>query len=136
MNDISGSDFITLWFEIEPVRMLETGCVVLSEEESESFHREALSWSASVWGQYAFYREVVPLIMRGEKEYFGTVRSFPEDEAPVFWIDVARDVCAAVDLNWTQLVHQLSNWDDSLAPLFPPHFHNRDLGNTSFVKYF
>jgi hypothetical protein len=112
--------------------MLDSGCVVLSEEASDSFHRDLLSWSATVWGLYAYCREVVPLIVRGPKEYFGTLRGFSGPQTPVLWLDVGRDVNAAIDLSWGRLLQQLSHWDDSLNDRFPVHFHHRDLGNTSF----
>jgi hypothetical protein len=130
------SDFVDEWFVSQESRMLDSGCVVLSAEASDSFHREVLAWSATVWGEWAYYREVIPLIVRGPKEYFGTLRGYSGGITPVLWIDVGRQVNAAIDLSWGRLVQQLSSWDDSLNDRFPPHFHHRDLDNTSFSTDF
>lgn len=116
--------------------MLPSGCVVLSAEESDSFHRELLSYSATVWGTFAFYREVIPLLMRGPKEYFGTLRGYSEPLVPILWVDVGRSVNAGIDLSWGRLLQQFTDWDDSLADRFPPHFHHQKLGNTSFEYHF
>ncbi len=132
MTDHDSSDFVEGWFRSQSPRVLLSGCVVLSAQESDELHRVLLSYSATVWGVFAYYREVVPLIMRGEKEYFGTFRGYSEPLVPVLWVDVGRSVSAAIDLSWGRILQQLDDWLESLADRFPQHFHHKKLGNTNF----
>lgn len=130
------TDFVDAWFAAQEPRELGSGCTVLSAAESDALHRKLLSWSASVWGRYAFFREVVPLIKRGN-DYFGAVRgATPDDPSPVIWVDVYRDVHAGLTIGWPGLIRQLTTWDDRLNDVFPIHFHEPDLKNTSFKNWF
>jgi hypothetical protein len=124
-------DFISDWFATQEPRVLPSGFAILGTSESDSFHREVLAWSATVWGRYAYLREVVPLIRRG-RAYFGSLQGYPARESPVLWVHETWSVTAAIDLGWEELVECLTEWNDGLAHLFPVHFFEPDLADTEF----
>lgn len=129
---MTDEDFVSSWFVTQSPRVLGTGYVVLGPEESDAFHREILGWSATVWGRYAYLRELVPLIRRG-RAFFGALPGYSGLSTPVLWVHETWSVTTAIDVTWDELLRCLTVWDDSLSTKFPVHFFHPKLDDAHFV---
>jgi hypothetical protein len=127
-------DFLETWFATQPPCVLRSGYEVLSLTASDEFHHEVLSWSASVWGRYAYLREITPLLRRG-RAFFGSLSGCQAGWAPVLWVHENWSVTEAIDIDWPGLLRYLSGEDDSLAELFPIHFFDPRLDDVSWGRH-
>ena len=131
---MNAGDLVSSWWRTEEPRVLESGYEVLAAEDSEAFHREVLGWSATVWGRYAYLREIVPLLRRG-RAFFGSIPGYESAWAPVLWVHENWSVTEAIDTDWPSLLRYLSTGDESMTNLFPIHFFDPRLDDTSWGRH-